>query len=252
MNSEEAKTILEVYRPGGQDAANPLFAAALEQANKDPELARWLAHQRSFDAAFVSAVKAIPVPRGLKASLLTESRMPPPALWHGWPVRLAAAAAIVSLVALSVFWLKRASTDFNAYRAEIVEASWDNSPHLEHRTATLKEAQQWLAQQQGHGDLGLPTGLGEFQAYGCRVLEWNGQKVSFVCFLDGMKHLHLFVIDSQAVRNRPSPSLPDFENCAGWKTISWSQGGKLYVLTGMNYLSFIKKCRKHGQWMIAG
>lgn len=252
MNSDEAKAILQVYRSGGQDAASPLFAAALEQANKDPELARWLAEQRSFDGAFVAAVKSIPAPRGLKASLLAEPRITSPSWSHGWPVRLAAAAVILALIGLSVFWLKRASVDFNDYRAEIVEASWDNSPHLEHRTATLKEAQQWFAHQQAHGDLALPTALGEFQAYGCRVLEWHGQKVSSVCFLDGMKHLHLFVVDSQAVRNRPSASLPDFENCAGWKTISWSQGGKLYVLTGMNYLSFIKKCRKHGQWMIAG
>jgi hypothetical protein len=252
MKSEEAKAILKAYRPGGEDAADPLFAAALEQANKDPALARWLAEQRSFDAAFISAVKSIAVPRELKASLLTEPKVIPLPLWRGWPVRLAAAAVLVSLVALSVFWLKRTSTDFSDYRTEIVEASWDKSPHLDHNTATLREAQQWLDQQRAHGDFTLPAGLGEFQAYGCRVLEWRGQKVSFVCLLDGMKHLHLFVIDSQAVRNLPPPSLPDFENCAGWKTISWSQGDKLYVLTGMNYLSFIKKYRKHGQWMIAG
>jgi hypothetical protein len=257
MNSEEAKSILKVYRAGGQDAAEPLFVAALKQANNDPELAKWLAEQRSFDSAFVSAVKSIPVPRDLKSSLLakslpTEARMIPFPLWQGRLVRLAAAAAIVVLVALSMFWLKRGSADFNVYRTEIVEASWDNSQHLEHRSTTLKEAQQWLIQEQAHGDFDLPAGLGEFQEYGSRVLEWHGQKVSFVCLLEGMKHLHLFVIDRQAMRNLPSPSLPDFENCAGWKTISWSQGDKLYVLTGMNYLSFIKKCRKHGQWMIAG
>ena len=252
MNSEEAKSILKVYRSGGQDAGNPLFAAALEQAKNDPKLARWLAEQHSFDAAVISAVKSIPVPRDLKASLLPERKITPLPLWHGWPVRLAAAAAVIALAAVSIFWLKKGSHDFNDYRTEIVEASWDNSPHLEYSSATLKDAQQWFVHQQAHGDFVLPAGLGEFQAYGCRVLEWHDQKVSFVCLLDGMKHLHLFVVDSQAMRNLPSSSLPDFENCAGWKTISWSQGDKLYVLTGMNYLSFIKKCRKHGQWMIAG
>ena len=252
MKSEEAKSILKMYRAGGQDAGNPLFAAALEQANNDPELARWLAEQRSFDAAFISAVQSIPVPRNLKPSLLTTRRIAPLPLWRPWLGPLAAAAAIMALAALGIFSLKKSSAGFNEYRTEIVEASWDNSPHLEHNSTTLKDAQQWFLQQQAHGDFTFPTGLGEFHAYGCRVLDWRGEKVSFVCLLDGMKHLHLFVINCQAVRNIPSPSLPDFEDCAGWKTISWSQGNKLYVLTGMNYLSFIKKCRKHGQWMMAG
>jgi hypothetical protein len=251
MKSEEAKSILKVYRAGGQDAGDPLFAAALEQVKNDPELAKWLAEQRSFDAGFISAVQSMPVPRDLKTSLLATRRITPLPLWRPWLARLAA-AAVVALTAMGLFSLKRSSAGFNEYRTEIVEASWDNSPHLEHNSTTLKDAQQWFHQQQAHGDFTLPTGLGEFQAYGCRVLEWQGEKVSLVCLLDGMRHLHLFVIDSQAVRNIPSPSVPDFENCAGWKTISWSQCDKLYVLTGMNYLSFIKKCRKHGQWMIAG
>src|SRR5258706_136048 len=40
MNNQEAKLILQAYRCGGQDASDPLFAEALEQARRDPELAK--------------------------------------------------------------------------------------------------------------------------------------------------------------------------------------------------------------------
>ncbi len=34
------KLILQAYRPGGQDAHDPQFRKVLEQASRDPDLAR--------------------------------------------------------------------------------------------------------------------------------------------------------------------------------------------------------------------
>jgi len=252
MTNQEAKSLLQVYRAGGQDADHPQFAAAMEQMRKDPELSKWFQEQCTFDALFVSAVEGIPVPRDLKASLLAAQKTVRLPVWHGWPIRMAAAAVFVTLLALSFFWLKKGGADFGHYRQEIVEASWDHSPHSEQHVKTLAEAQQWLAQQQAPSAFTLPSGLTGSEILGCRVLDWRGQRVSFICFSEGMNHRHLFVIDSPALRNLPTPSAPDFEKCAGWKTISWSHDEKLYVLAGMNYLSFIKKCRKHGQWLMSG
>jgi len=42
MNNQEAKFILAAYRPGGQDASDPLFAEALEQVRRDPDWQRGL------------------------------------------------------------------------------------------------------------------------------------------------------------------------------------------------------------------
>jgi hypothetical protein len=49
----------------------------------------------------------------------------------------------------------------------------------------------------------------------------------------------------------PPQGTPDFEKCGSWKTVSWSQGSKTYVLSGMNYLTFVKKFRKSGHWIMA-
>ncbi len=43
MNNQEAKLILQAYRLGGQDAADPLFQEVLEQLKRDPDLAKWFA-----------------------------------------------------------------------------------------------------------------------------------------------------------------------------------------------------------------
>jgi hypothetical protein len=43
MNSEQAKEILLLFRPGTADRDDPEFAAALEQTTRNRELADWFA-----------------------------------------------------------------------------------------------------------------------------------------------------------------------------------------------------------------
>ena len=65
MNTQEAKFILQAYRPGGEDAGDPQFAEALAQAKLDPELAKWFAEQLAFDAAASRALKEVKAPAAL-------------------------------------------------------------------------------------------------------------------------------------------------------------------------------------------
>lgn len=51
MDNREARFVLNAYRPGGQDAGDPRFAEALEQARRDPVLERWFSESLAFDAA---------------------------------------------------------------------------------------------------------------------------------------------------------------------------------------------------------
>ena len=62
MDNQEAKFILSAYRPGGQDASDPRFAEALEQARRDPVLERWFSESIAFDAAMTEKLGAIAVP----------------------------------------------------------------------------------------------------------------------------------------------------------------------------------------------
>jgi hypothetical protein len=41
MDEQEARLILESYRPGEQDLDDPQFAAAMRAVTDNPELARW-------------------------------------------------------------------------------------------------------------------------------------------------------------------------------------------------------------------
>ena len=47
MKSNEARQLLEVYRPSGADAQDPQIQEALKQADRDPALAGWFEEQKT-------------------------------------------------------------------------------------------------------------------------------------------------------------------------------------------------------------
>ena len=55
MDKEEARPILGTYRPEEQDKVDSLFAEALEEVARDPELAR------RFAEAFAIMIIALPI-----------------------------------------------------------------------------------------------------------------------------------------------------------------------------------------------
>ena len=71
MDKEQARFILRSYRPDGSDGADPEFAEALKLAHEDVELGQWLANERSFDAAFASALAEVKLPVALCKNILT-------------------------------------------------------------------------------------------------------------------------------------------------------------------------------------
>ncbi len=75
MNNDEAKFILAAYRPGGQDATDPLFAEALALASRDAELKGWLETQVSFDAAVSAKLREVRAPVGLRDKILADDHV---------------------------------------------------------------------------------------------------------------------------------------------------------------------------------
>ena len=75
MDREQAKFILRSFRGCQVDSKDPDFAEALRLANSDLELGQWLAHERSFDAAFASALTDVPMPDPLRESILAHLAM---------------------------------------------------------------------------------------------------------------------------------------------------------------------------------
>jgi hypothetical protein len=86
MNTQQAKFILQAYRPGGQDANDPQFAEALEQVKNDPNLAEWFAAQTAFDGAVAHALGTVAPPAQLREMILAGRRVIEPAPWWRRPV----------------------------------------------------------------------------------------------------------------------------------------------------------------------
>ena len=108
MTKEEAKKILAAIRPGDQDRLESAFAEALQEAEKDAELARWFAEEQEFDLAVAAHLKSIPVPFGLKTRILAN--MPPRnGSKSQWVVALTAAAAAALFLLAQLISVSRGS-----------------------------------------------------------------------------------------------------------------------------------------------
>lgn len=233
MNNEQAKLILQAYRPGGQDANDPRFREALEQAQRDPELARWFANEQALDSRISTKVKAsIKPPAHLKSQLLAQRKIVRPVAWWRMPAwQLAAAASLTLLVTLGVLWFKPSDqVQFAAYRNKMAEFAANKLDRLDLMSRDVAEVRRWLAQKESHGDLVLPAGLDGRPSLGCRLLDWNGHKVSLICFeLENKQVAHLLVVDSATFKDASTES-PVFKQVGNVATASWSRGGKTYVV----------------------
>jgi hypothetical protein len=74
MDKEQAKFILQSFRPDGADASDADFAEALQLAAEDRELGEWLAKERATDAAFAAALCELEIPEDLRQHILAVIR----------------------------------------------------------------------------------------------------------------------------------------------------------------------------------
>lgn len=72
MDKEQARFILQSFRPDGGDAEDSDFSEALQWALKDRELGEWLAQERAFDASFAQALNTINLPENLREDILAS------------------------------------------------------------------------------------------------------------------------------------------------------------------------------------
>lgn len=235
MNNQEARLILQAYRPGGEDASDPLFAEALEQARRDPELQKWFAEQNALDARLRTQLEtAIPVPRGLKSDLLALrkiSRVP----WWFQPMKLAVAAAVVLLLGLGIFFLlPRQQAQLASFRQVMARYSAQEQGHVVFESHDLAKIQLWLHDRGIETNFDLPATLPGGSTHGCRVVDWNGHKATMLCFVLNGEHMDLFVMDRTSLQNLPDNGTPQYAQAGSLMTATWSKDDKIYLLTGKN------------------
>jgi anti-sigma factor RsiW len=236
MHRDEAKYLLSAYRPDGQDAADPQFHDALELLKIDPELARWFAEERALDRALAAKFAAFPVPPQLKHQLLAARKVVRPAApwWQrpGW-ITAAAAALTLLLIVLALSWPSTQRTELADLGAYLGAVAAGRAGGLE-MIRDLPAVRQWLGEHGAPADFVLPAGLASLPSLGCRVLEWNGHPVAFVCFeLPNQERVHLFVLDRQAVPGARSNSAPGVATLRdGIQALWWADTRRVYVLAG--------------------
>jgi hypothetical protein len=236
MDREEARIILSAYRPGRDDAADPVFAPALALLDQDGELADWFANQHALDLIVQGAVQSIEPPADLKASILASAKtIPLPASRTAWqfPVWLAAAAA-VALLAGAAFLIQTHNGPKTSLAA-IDEAIPKLTRTHEHPFATddgdVGKIRSWLAGNGGDNGFVVPRGLKGIQGMGCEVTAVNGAKVSILCFeLHNGGAAHLYVMDRSQLENPPPDLKPEFQERDGIAMASWSDGRHSYIL----------------------
>jgi hypothetical protein len=180
---------------------------------------------------------------------------PPPPLWRSRPV-LGIAAAFTAIVLFTLYWNNRPAT-FLTLCQEITEEAWSVSPHVEFESPNLSEIRVWLASHDIQTKIDLPPGLQSASVRGCNIIEWHGRKIPVVCLMEHSCHMHFLVIDDPPVTDAPAENQPALIDFGQLRTASWSNkdsSGKeerLYVLTGMNLRTFVKKFRHAGQWILS-
>ncbi len=245
MDNQQAKFILQAYRPGGQDASDPQIAEALEQARRDPDLGHWLEEELALNRAIGDKLKSVPVPDDLKDSILAGGRIIKPHIWWKQPSLLAAAACIIVLMIITLFSpipaKQAAAADAEKFATEFL----GKLTSLEHVSQNPQELRQWLAKNRGHKEVSLSPGLEQLPALGCCVGDWNGRKVSLICFKVGARgfrdEVHLFVFDRKVVPGLPDAHEPRFSQQGDWVLASWAKGNLSYVLAGLDSKESLKK-----------
>jgi hypothetical protein len=233
MNNDEAKFILNAYRSGGQDANDPQFREALDQARHDPDLARWFDEQRELDNRIGTTLRtALAPPPELKSNLLAQRRLVRVSFWRkpAW-VATAIAASLALLLTVGLLFTGSAPrADFAQYRVAMAEFVDGRIDRLDLMSRDVDELRNWLEQQGAPSDFVLPAGLAGRPALGCRLKEWNGQKVSLLCFeLENREVAHLLVIDRNALTDAPLEA-PEFVRSGPVATVAWSRDDKIYLL----------------------
>ncbi len=236
MNNQEAKFRLSAYRPSGDDASDPAMNEALEQARRDPALGAWLERERGFDAAVAAKLSGVTPPPGLRAAILSGSRVSARRQWWRSPAWMALAACLAVVAGGGLFALRLRS---GGVPDGLVALALQDMVHGHHEglTAALEPFQKPLASPSAALDRGMPFDSSKLGAADCRSLSFHGHKVFELCFLRGGLVFHLYVMPLEGSR----ASGPVYSTADGLSTAAWTDASHAYVLATKLGISALEK-----------
>lgn len=253
MTRDEARRTLSLFRPWTNDAEAPEFAEALALTRQDAELGRWFAQHCAAQSAIRAGFQSISPPAGLKEQIISEHKARVRAAKWGNPRTIAATICVLTALVVICVWFLRSpygesGTDFTAYRSRMVRTALSPSYSMDLETNSTPAIRAYLAQHQATSNYALSQPLTTTTATGCGVLNWQGHRVTMVCFHSGRPlppgektDLFLFVMDRDAAPNAPKSGQPQFAQVNRMLTASWTQDGMVYLLAAPGDEEFLKK-----------
>jgi len=238
MTNEQAKQILQLFRPGTADATDPEFAEALAACEHDAELKQWFANHCALYSAIRSKFKKISVPEALKEQIIAERPAPRTSSWQKMVLAGGAiAAAAMVLMAVKPYFKAGEPRDFASYRNYMggrAEAGYV----MEMFSSDLDAIRTFLSGQKAIADYVLPENLKKnAKALGCAATTYQGKPVTMVCFATGRptspsnpSDLWLIISDETIAKDVPTASTPAFAQSNDLITASWRIGNRTYVL----------------------
>lgn len=233
MTNESAKFVLGAYRPNGADAKDPMFAEALEQAKRDPNLGAWFDEQLTFDQTLTERLRQIEPGEDLRSTILSGLRATP-SRRRFLPISMLAAAAAV--VAGGLLLLGRIlppggsnGSVLGQFKADaIAMVSVSPAPKLDLMSADLQETRRYIDERHAPRIATLPAGMQQVPTAGCRVFEWHGFPASLTCFeMPGGQLVHLVVIDEKVFGSQPIPV--GFQSLGDWQIMLQKSKGRVIM-----------------------
>ncbi len=243
MTNNEAKFILQAYRPNGADAGDATFQPSLDQAKHDATLAKWLEGQQKFDRAVADKLRSIEPPAGLREAILTGGGVSrtKAVVWWRRPTLLAMAASVLLLLSVGIpGWLNsqaHATEELPIFAADYVAGGFFLNQH----NANVDELRSWLGKQHAPIPKTLPAGFAQLRSLGCKTIEYRGKEVSLICFGEG-KEYHLFVARRDDFPMMPAKAVPQFLVRKGHAAAAWSDENNHYVVVTDDSLKALKQC----------
>lgn len=235
MDNTTAKEILSAYRPGGEDANDPFFHAALAQCEHDPAMKRWFDDQRVFDEKIAVSLESIRAPESGKRAILAlaEADSTSPSTERSfWRYRgawyaLAAALAIAFVSTVGVL-LKQAPAS-HAQAQGLTEMVATAMP-LEFHHADAARVLNWLNDRGAPLPMALASKITDTPSAGCRIFTTpEGGTVSLVCLEVDRQLVHVFTYDQQAAKYFKEP-MNQWWRENGYNLIATENSGQLVAI----------------------
>ena len=250
MDKDEAKYLLQSYRPSGKDADDPHFAEALTLTHADPELQGWFARQKGISQALTDKLNQIPVPKDLKAKILTgKIDQENPRHWSFG--HTLAAAAIILILLTPVAWYANRFEPTGPKTFAAMKLDMGNYLSrffvLEMQSDNVEEIQSYLTSEHGFTNFKVPETLSKYPGIGCQLIDWHGHEIALICFVVDNEVVHLFMMDTTVFEDRPNSLIPTFEQVNDWATYTWTEEPRSYLVSTLgdeDYLTRILKPKR--------